>query len=71
MLRGWTSRFLPLVLHESCGPTSVLGIHEIATYAQFSMLKKGDFNPVFSFHGTTFQSGPGLKTVELRWDPLI
>ena len=63
MLRGWTARFLPPVLHEPCGPTPVLGVHGIVTYARFSKLKKPDFNPVLDFHGPTFWAGLSLKTV--------
>ena len=63
MLRGWTSRFLPLVLHGLCNPTPILRVHGIATYARFSMLKKLNFNPVPGFHGLTSRSNPGLKTV--------
>ena len=39
MPRGWTTQFLPPVLHEPCSPTPILGVHIIATYAQFSILK--------------------------------
>ena len=63
MLRGWTARFLPLVLHELCSPTSVLGVHGIATYARFFILKKPDFNSVLGFHGPTSRFGLGLKTM--------
>lgn len=63
---------MPPVLHESCGPTPVLGVHGFATYAQFFMLKKPDFNLVPGFPDLTFRSGPasrsgpGLKTVVLQ-----
>ena len=63
MLRGWTAWFLPPVLHEPCGPIPILGVHEIATYARFSMLKKLDFNLIPGFHGPTSWFSPGLKTV--------
>ena len=63
MLRGWTSRFLPPVLHGLCNPTPILRVHGIATYARFFMLKKLNFNPVPGFHGPTSRSNPGLKTV--------
>ena len=53
LLRGWIAWFLPPVLQELCGPTLVLGFHGIATYAQFFMLKKPNFNPVPDFHGST------------------
>ena len=36
-----------------CGPTPVLGVHGIATYAPFSLLKKPDFNLVPDFHNPT------------------
>ena len=42
--KGWTTRFLPPVLHEPCGPTLILGVHGIDTYAQFFILKKPYFN---------------------------
>ena len=72
MLRVWTARFLPPVLHEPCGPTLVLGVHGIATYARFSMLKKPDFNPVPSFYGPTSRSSLGLKTLcTIAMDNLI
>ena len=61
MLRGWTVWFLPSVLHESCGPTPILGVHGITTYAQFSMLKKPNSNLVPGFHGSTSRSGPSLR----------
>ena len=51
LLRGYTTQFLQLVLHESCSPTPILRVHEIATYTRFSMLKKSNFNPVPGFHG--------------------
>ena len=49
----------------SCGPTPVLGVHEIATYAQFPMLKKPDFNLILGFYGPTSRSGLGLKIVHI------
>ena len=55
---------------SSCGPTLVLGVHEIATYAQFSMLKKPNFNPIPGFYGPTSQSSPILKTVLQIYNPL-
>ena len=61
----WTARFLPPVLHEPCNPTPILGVHRIATYTRFSMLKKLDFNPVPDFHGLTSRSSPGLRTLHL------
>ena len=54
---------MPLVLHEPCDPTPVLGVHKIATYTRFSILKKLDFNPVLDFFGPTSWSGPSLKTM--------
>ena len=51
---------------SSCGPTPVLGVHEIVTYAPFSMLKKPYFNPVLNFNGSTSWFGPGLKTLILN-----
>ena len=59
MLRGWTARFLT----GSYGPTPVLEVHGIATYAQFFMLKKPIFIPVLGFHGLTSRSGPVLRTM--------
>ena len=50
----------------SCGPTPILGVHEIAIYAQFFMLKKPVFIPVLDFHGPTSQSGPVLRTMLVR-----
>ena len=67
MLRGWTAQFLPSVLHEPCGPTPVLGVQGIATYAWFSMLKKPDFNPIPGFHGSTSRFGLGLRTLVQSW----
>ena len=46
-----------------CGPTPVLGVHGIATYAQFFMLKKLVFISVPNFHGPTSRSGPVLRTM--------
>ena len=50
----------------SCGPTPVLGVHGIITYARFSLLKKPDFNPVPIIHGSTSWFDPGLKTLILN-----
>ena len=47
----------------SCGPTPVLGVHGIVTYARFFMLKKLIFIPVIGFHGPTSRSGPVLRTM--------
>ena len=47
----------------SYGPTPVLGIYEIATYAQFFMLKKPVFIPIFDFHDPTSRSDPVLRTM--------
>ena len=47
----------------SCGPTPVLGVHEIATYAQFFMLKKPVFISVLGFYDLTSRSGPILETM--------
>ena len=63
MLRGWTTRFLPSVLHEPCSPTPVSGVHGIATYAWFFMLKKSNFNLILNFHDSNSQSGPSLRTL--------
>ena len=64
LLKGWTAQFLPPDLHESYGPTQVLGVHGIVTYAWFSMLKKLNFNLIFGFHGPTSRSDPGLRTLQ-------
>ena len=53
----------------SCGPTPVLGVQGIATYALFFMLKKLVFIPVPDFHGPTSQSSPILRTMDTT--PLI
>ena len=50
---------------DSYGPTPVLGVHGIATYARFFMLKKPVFIPVFDFHGPTSWSGPVLRTMRM------
>ena len=47
----------------SCGSTPVLGVHGIATYVRFFMLKKPVFIPIFGFHGPTSRSGPVLRTM--------
>ena len=47
----------------SCGPTSVLGVHGITTYAWFFMFKKSVFIPAPDFHGPTSWSGPVSRTV--------
>ena len=47
----------------SYGPTPVLGVHGIATYARFFMLKKPVFISVPSFHSPTSRSGPVLRTI--------
>ena len=49
---------------SSCDPTLVLGVHEIATYAWFFMLKKPDFNPILGFYGLTSRFGLDLKTLK-------
>ena len=49
---------------SSCGPTLVLGVHEIATYAWFSMLKKPDFNLVPGFYDPTSWSGLQLHQMD-------
>ena len=49
----------------SYGPTPVLGVHGIATYARFFMLKKPVFIPVSDFHGLTSWSGPVLRTMRM------
>ena len=56
--------------HGSCSPTTVLGVHKIATYGRFSMLKKQDFNSVPGFHNPTFWSGPSLKTLLITRLPM-
>ena len=68
------ARFLLPVLHEPCGPTLVLGVHEIAIYARFgrfSMLKKPNFNSVLGFCSLTSQSGLGLRALLTSSLPLI
>ena len=45
----------------SYGPTPVLGVHRISTFARFFMLKKPVFIPVPDFHGLTSRSGPVLR----------
>ena len=45
----------------SYGPTPVLGVHRISTFARFFMLKKPVFIPVPDFHGLTSWSGPVLR----------
>ena len=47
----------------SYGPTPVLGVHGIATYARFFMLKKPIFIPVLGFHSPISQSSPVLRTM--------
>ena len=64
LLRDCTTQFLPLVLHESCSPTPVLRVHEIATYIRFSMLKNSNFNLVPSFHGPISRSCLSLRTLD-------
>ena len=46
----------------SSGPTPILGVHGIATYDLFFMLKKPIFILVFGFHGPIPRSGPILRT---------
>ena len=67
MLRGWTARFLPPGSAWTDGPTLVLGVHKIASYARFSILKKPNFNPILDFYGPTSQSGLSLRTLILWW----
>ena len=72
--KGLAARFLLPVLHEPCGPTLVLGVHEIAIYARFerfSMLKKPNFNSVLGFCSLTSQSGLGLRALLTSSLPLI
>ena len=47
------------------GPTSVLGVHRIATYVRFFMLKKTIFILVPNFHGPSSWSDPVLRTMDL------
>ena len=65
------TQFLLPVLHEPCSPTLVLRVHEISIYAQFSMLKKPNFNPVLGFRNPTSQSGLGLRALLTSSLPLI
>ena len=58
------ARDVTVLATSSCDPTPVLGVHRIATYAQFSMLKKLDFNLIPGFYGPTSRSSLGLKTLK-------
>ena len=50
----------------SYGPTPVLGVHRIATYVQFFLLKKLVFISVPGFHDPTSRFGPVLRTMAGR-----
>ena len=58
------ARDVTVLATSSCDPTPVLGVHRIATYARFSMLKKLDFNLIPGFYGPTSRSSLGLKTLK-------
>ena len=49
----------------SYGLTPVLGVHGIATYARFFMLKKPVFISVLDFHSLTSWSGSVLRTMRM------
>ena len=51
-----------VLVSGSCSPILVLGVHGIATYARFFMLKKLIFIPIPGFHDSTSRSDPVLRT---------